>query len=145
MLTAAEVSSIPLFSTLGEKELERLARTSADIHLAAGEFAVPEGGDCALFAVLSGKFEVVKTIDGVERRLGFRLPGTIFGEVPLAQGTPFPGGYRATEPSRAMRVEPREYYGIAARHRRLPREFQRWRANALEGFRESPRSRPSRA
>jgi thioredoxin reductase (NADPH) len=71
--------------------LERLARTSADIHLAPGEFAVPEGGERALFAVLSGKIEVVKTIDGIERRLGFRLPGTIFGEVPIALGTPFPG------------------------------------------------------
>lgn len=114
MLTADDVRVVPLFSTLGEKELDRLARTSEDIHLAAGEFAVPEGGECALFAVLSGRLEVVKTIDGVERRLGFRLPGTIFGEVPLALGTPFPGGYRAVEPSRVMRVEARGYYGIAA-------------------------------
>jgi thioredoxin reductase (NADPH) len=29
--------------------------------------------------------------DGVERTLGWRLPGTIFGEVPLAFATPFPG------------------------------------------------------
>src|SRR6185295_4173390 len=68
----------------------------------------------ALFVVLTGKIEVVKTFDGIERRLGWRLPGTIFGEVPLALGTPFPGGYRAAEPSRVMRVEPRQYYAIAA-------------------------------
>ena len=46
--------------------------------------------------------------------LGWRLPGTIFGEVPLALGSPFPGGYRAAEPSRVMRVEPQQYYAIAA-------------------------------
>ena len=39
-----------------------------------------EGGERALYAVLSGKFEVVKRFDGVERTLGWRLPGTIFGE-----------------------------------------------------------------
>jgi thioredoxin reductase (NADPH) len=64
--------------------------------------------------VLSGKIEVVKTIDGIERRLGFRLPGTIFGEVPIALGTPFPGGYRALEASRVMRIDPEHYYAVAA-------------------------------
>jgi thioredoxin reductase (NADPH) len=64
--------------------------------------------------VLTGKIEVVKTLDGIERRLGWRVPGTIFGEVPLALGTPFPGGYRAVEPSRVMRVDVQQYYAIAA-------------------------------
>src|SRR5262245_15588732 len=114
MLTQDDVRAVPLFSTLAPADLERLAQTSADMHLDAGEFAVAEGGERALFAVLSGKVEVVKLIDGVERRLGWRVPGTIFGEVPLALGTPFPGGYRASEPSRVMRVEPREYYALAA-------------------------------
>ncbi len=114
MLTIADVAAVPLFSGLPAAELERLARTSADLHLGAGEFAVPEGGERALFAVLAGKIEVVKTIDGVERRLGWRLPGTIFGEVPMALGTPFPGGYRAVEPSRVIRIDPQQYYAVAA-------------------------------
>jgi thioredoxin reductase (NADPH) len=114
MLTVEDVAAIPLFSGLPRLELERLARTSADLHLSQGEFAVPEGGERALFAVLSGKIEVVKTIDGVERTLGWRIPGTIFGEVPIALGTPFPGGYRAAEPSRVMRVDIQQYYAVAA-------------------------------
>ena len=114
MLTIDDVRAIPLFSTLGVAELERLAQTSADVHLAAGEFAVHEGGDRALFAVLSGKIEVVRLFDGVERTLGWRVPGTIFGEVPIAFGTAFVGGYRASEPSRVMRVDPRQYYAVAA-------------------------------
>lgn len=114
MLTADDVATVPLFSTLPHVELERLARNAADLLLEPGEWAVPEGGERALFAVLSGKIEVVKAIDGVERRLGFRLPGTIFGEVPMALGTPFPGGYRALEPSRVLRLEPQHYYAVAA-------------------------------
>ncbi len=114
MLTIDDVRAVPLFSTLGLRELERLAQRSADISLSPGEWAVHEGGEPALFAVLEGKIEVVKLVDGIERTLGWRLPGVIFGEVPLALGTPFPGGYRAAAPSRVMRVEAREYYAIAA-------------------------------
>jgi len=115
MLTIDDVRAIPLFSTLALPELERLAQTSADLHLGAGEYAAHEGGDeRALFAVLAGKMRVVKLIDGVERTLGWRVPGTIFGELPIALGTPLFGGYRASEPSRVMRVEIREYYAIAA-------------------------------
>ena len=114
MLTTAEVSAVPIFATLPPELLERLARTSADVRLAAGEFAVAEGGERALFAVLSGLLEVVKLFDGVERTLGWRRPGAVFGEVPLALASPFPGGYRAAEPSRVMRVGLEEYYRLAA-------------------------------
>lgn len=114
MLNLDEVRGVPLFANLPDVDLERLVRTAADLHLAAGEYAVHEGGERALYAVLNGRLEVVKLINGVERTLGWRLPGTIFGEVPLAFGTPFPGAYRAAEASRVMRVEPRTYYAIAA-------------------------------
>jgi thioredoxin reductase (NADPH) len=114
MLTAEDLTAIPLLSTLSASDLERLARTSEDIHLGAGEFAVHEGGERAFFAVIAGKIEVVKLIEGVERTLGWRVPGAIFGEVPIALGTPFPGGYRASEPSRVMRLDIRQYYALAA-------------------------------
>jgi thioredoxin reductase (NADPH) len=114
MLTIEDIRAIPLFSALAAPELERLAKTSADLHLAAGEFAVPEGGDRALYAVLSGKIQVVKMIDGIEKTLGWRVPGQIFGEVPITFGMAFVGGYRASEPSRVLRVEPKEYYAVAA-------------------------------
>ncbi len=48
MLTIDDIRSIPLFSTLAETELRRLAQTSADLHLRPGEIAVYEGGDRAL-------------------------------------------------------------------------------------------------
>src|SRR5512134_3380953 len=115
MLSIDDVRSVPLFSALALPELERLARTSADLRLATGEYAAHEGGEeRALFAVLSGKMQVVRSIDGVERTLGWRVPGAIFGELPVALGTPLFGSYRASEPSRVMRVELREYFAIAS-------------------------------
>jgi thioredoxin reductase (NADPH) len=114
MITVDDIRTIALFANLPDAELARVAQMAADIRLSAGEWAVPEGGERALFGVLAGKIEVVKRIDGVERRLGWRVPGTIFGEVPMTLGSPFPGGYRAAEPSRVLRLEPQHYYAIAA-------------------------------
>ena len=70
MLTFDDIRAVPLLSLLAEEQWEALEQTSSDIHLAVGEFAVPEGGEPAFYAVLSGRIEVVKMIDGVERRLG---------------------------------------------------------------------------
>ena len=55
MLTVDEVRAIPLFSQLPQAELERLARTAADVHLGSGEYAVHEGGERALYAVIAGR------------------------------------------------------------------------------------------
>ena len=114
MLTADDVRAIPLFSALSGPDLERLAGSAADVYLCAGEFAVHEGGERALYAVIAGKIEVLKLVDGIERTLGWRGPGAIFGEVPLTLGTPFPGAYRASEPSRVMRIDAQQYYALAA-------------------------------
>lgn len=114
MLTIEELATIPLFSKLPTVELEHVARKAADIHLAAGEYAVHEGEERALFAVLEGKIEVIKRIDGIDRTIGWRVPGKIFGEVPIALGGPFIGSYRAAERSRVIRVDAQQYYAIAA-------------------------------
>jgi thioredoxin reductase (NADPH) len=107
------VRAIPILAGIPEIDLENLARSAADIQLAAGEWAVHEGDERAFFAVISGKIEVVKLFDGVARTLGWRMPGTIFGEVPLALGSPFPGAYRAAEPSRVLRLTAQQYYSAA--------------------------------
>lgn len=145
MLTIEDVRAIPLFSTLAVAELERLAKTSADLQLGAGEFAVHEGGERALYAVLSGKIEVVKLIDGIEKTLGWRVPGTVFGEVPIAFGSTFVGGYRAAEPSRVLRVDPKHYYAVAAASPDISLKIgalARERIGGLQGIAaEPPRSR----
>ena len=114
MLTSEEIERVPLFASLSPADRERLSQVCADLRLDAGEFAVHEGEERALFAVLDGRIEVVKLVDGIERVLGERLPGAIFGEVPITLGTAFPSGFRASEPSRVMHVEARDYYSVAA-------------------------------
>jgi thioredoxin reductase (NADPH) len=114
VVTAEEIGGVPVLEALNEQERERLSQSAADIRLIPGEFAVNEGDEPALFAVLHGRLEVVRVIDGVERVIGERLPGDIFGEVPITLGTGFPGAYRATEPSRVARIDAHNYHTIVA-------------------------------
>ena len=106
MVTAEEIAGIDVFALLDPGEQERLARVSADVVLVPGEFAVSEGDDRALFAVLEGRIEAVKDVDGQERVVGERVPGDVFGEVPIVLGTVFPVGFRAAVRSRVLRIEP---------------------------------------
>jgi thioredoxin reductase (NADPH) len=114
MVTADEIAGVAIFAALGDPERERLARAAADIILQPGEYAVHEGGERALFALLEGRIEPIKLTDGIERVVGVRHAGEVFGEVPITLGTVFPVGFRAAERSRIMRIDAADYHAIAA-------------------------------
>jgi thioredoxin reductase (NADPH) len=114
MISADELKAIPFLASVAPEELARLAQGVGDVRLAPGEYAVHEGDERALFVVLSGRIEVTKLIDGIERVIGTRAPGQLFGEVPITFGTPFQGSYRATEPTRVMQVSARQFHALAA-------------------------------
>jgi thioredoxin reductase (NADPH) len=135
VVTADEIGGIELFAHLGADERELLSRRAADISLVPGEYAADEGGERALFAVLEGRIEPVKLVDGIERVLGERLAGDIFGEVPLVLGTVFPVGFRAAEASRVMRVEAHDYHAVAALAPDLGKEVGRLAAHRMGGSR----------
>jgi thioredoxin reductase (NADPH) len=133
MVTTDEIGGISVFATLGPTERERLARAVADISLVPGEYAVHEGGERALFAVLEGRIEAVKLVDGIERVLGERRPGDIFGEVPISLGTVFPVGFRAAETSRVMRIEAHDYHAVAAVEPDVGKEIGRLARDRMGG------------
>jgi thioredoxin reductase (NADPH) len=114
VVTPDDVAAVAIFAELEPAVHERLARAAADISLQPGEYAAQEGDERALYAVLEGRIEAVKTTDGIDRVVGERQPGDIFGEVPLTLGTVFPVGFRAAAPTRVMRIEPRDYHAVAA-------------------------------
>ncbi len=135
MVTTEEIEQVALFAALDPAQREQLSRIAADITLAPGEYAVHEGGERALFAVLEGRIEPVKQVDGIDRVVGVRHPGDIFGEVPIALGTVFPVGFRAAEPSRVMRIEAHDYHAVAAVARDLVKELGRLAADRMTGGR----------
>jgi thioredoxin reductase (NADPH) len=135
MVTADEVAQVKVFASLDAAARERLSRVAADIALQPGEYAAQQGDERALFALLEGRIEAVKLVDGLDRVVGERKPGDLFGEVPITLGTVFPVGFRAAEPSRVMRVEPRDYHAVAALAPDIAREVGRLAAHRMGGSR----------
>ena len=92
-----------------------------------------EGGERALFAVLSGRVETVRREEGADRIIGGRGPGEVFGEIPITLGMVFPAGFRAVETSRIMRLDPSEYYAVVAAAPDVGQEVGRLAAHRLAG------------
>jgi thioredoxin reductase (NADPH) len=114
MVTAEEIARVRVFADVEPAERERLSRLVADITLAPGESAVNEGDERALFGLLEGRIEVIRRVDGVESVIGERKPGDVFGEMSIAFGILYPGGFRAAEVSRVFRIDLHDYQELAA-------------------------------
>jgi thioredoxin reductase (NADPH) len=133
MVTADDIRRVTVFTGLEPADHERLAKAAADITLLPGEYAADEGAERALFAVLEGRIEATRLVDGVERVLGERHPGDIFGEVSIALGTVFPVGFRAAESSRVLRIEPHDYHALAAVAPQVAEEVGRLASHRMSG------------
>lgn len=137
MFTREELRAIPLFSELADEQLDYLATTSADIHLTANEYVLHEGEmRRALFMLVQGHVEVTKIVEGAERVIGERNPGESFGELQMVLDVAYAVSFRATEPSRVMRVEARDYYIVASSSPKLTRAIGKVALDRLEGLRD---------
>ena len=149
MLTPEEIGSVALFAGLDQAQREHVSRLAADVSLLAGEYAAHQGDARALFAVIEGRIEPTRLVDGIPEVLGNRDPGDVFGEVPMVLGTVFPVGFRAAEPTRVLRLEPRDYHTLVAAVPALGDEVSKLArhrmggAHGLQGLAASPP--PSRA
>ena len=114
MFTIEELATIPLFSELGEKELEFLAGAVEDIHLIPGEYVAHEGDGRFLAVVVEGTTELSKVVNGVEQVIGVRGPGELGGEVPMTLGTPLPASMRAVDPARVLKLTVENFHTLAA-------------------------------
>lgn len=114
MITVDELAKIPLFSTLSPAQLDYVARSVEDIWLVPGEYAAHEGEARALFAMVEGKAELTKFINGVESVIAIRLPGELAGEIPITLSTPLPASIRAVEPSRILMLDAKVFHTLAA-------------------------------
>jgi thioredoxin reductase (NADPH) len=135
VVSIEELDAVAIFAALDAADRERLVRVAADVTLMPGEYAANDGDDRAIFALLDGRIEAVKLVDGIERVVGERLPGDIFGEVPIVLGTVFPVGFRAAERSRVMQIDPRDYHALAAAVPAISQEVGRLAAHRMGGSR----------
>ena len=65
----------------------------------------------------------------------FGADGEVFGEVPIALGTVFPVGFRASEPTRVLRIDPADYHAVASIVPEVAEEVGRLAAHRMGGAR----------
>lgn len=112
MITADLIRDMPIFESLSDERLERVARAAADIALFDGEYLVHEGEVPSFFIVIAGRVEVTKRVGGLERVLATREHGEYFGELPLVLGSTTFANVRATGTARMMRLEPLTFHDL---------------------------------
>jgi len=95
------LKSIPYFSSLSTKELERVRKGTAELSFSRGEILFLEGELCrGLYAVKSGRVRIFKSSpEGREQVLLIVTPGESFNDVPVFDGGPNPASASALEAS----------------------------------------------
>lgn len=89
-LSLVVLRNLPLFSGLGESELEKVARVAGRKRVERGAFVVRAGESTdSLYTLLSGRAKVTNTDEeGREIILAWLGPGEFFGEMGLIDGSP---------------------------------------------------------
>jgi len=114
VITTEELTAIPLFADLTEDQLIFVARSVEDIRLSPGESAAREGDERALFIVVDGVIELTKEVNGIERMVGKRRPGELYGEVPMMLSTNLPASCGGLVASRILKLDVASFFMLAA-------------------------------
>jgi hypothetical protein len=105
--------AIPIFATLPELVLERLASVAVEARAVAGEPVVVQGEEGDRFYMIVGGTAAVE-IDGVEHsRLG---AGAFFGEIALLREVPRTATVRAVESLRLYALEGNDFIAAVTGH-----------------------------
>ncbi|MEZ6189532.1 MAG: cyclic nucleotide-binding domain-containing protein [Planctomycetota bacterium] len=120
---------IPMFATLPERQLEKLAPMLQKVEYSAGSDVITFGqpGE-ALTVIKSGEVEVLKPDDdGNEKLLGILKSGECFGEMSLLTGDPCSATIRvrAGEPVHGLSISKRDFDALLGRNPELSRYFSK--------------------
>ena len=98
------LKKVPMFSELGRKDIERLAKLMVPRTVKAGETIIKENDQAAgFFVVEAGKVEAVRSADSADpQHLATFGPGDFFGEMALFEGFPRSATVRAVEDSQCL-------------------------------------------
>lgn len=98
------LKKVPIFSDLGKRDLERLAKLMVPRKVGTGETIIKEHDQAAgFFIVSSGKVEAVRGMGTEhEQKLATFGPGDFFGEMALFEGFPRSASVRAVEDTECL-------------------------------------------
>jgi len=98
------LKNVPIFSELGRRDLDRLAKLMVPRSVRAGEVIIKENDQAAgVFVISSGKVEAIRGLDTDHAQvLATFGPGDFFGEMALFEGFPRSASVRAVEDSEIL-------------------------------------------
>jgi len=106
MITADDLSNVPVFACLDQPERERLASRAADLRLRNGDWLIREGEQPSFFVFLEGKVKLYKNVLGRDQEIYDYKPGEFFGETPILLGSPaFASAKALADGTRVARFE----------------------------------------
>jgi thioredoxin reductase (NADPH) len=143
MITVDLVRRIPLFADLPDPAASRVATHAADLRLQPDDWFIGEGEAPAFFAVLDGRFEVVKRYGSATVQLAERGPGEYIGETPIMLGTSFFVAARTLEASRLLRLEPSEFHWLLRTIPSVREEIVHTMLQRVEGVGDGTTSAPA--
>ena len=115
------LKAVPLFGTLDDAQLDRVAGLSAEVRYARDQIILQqdEPGD-ALYILIEGRVKVVLYgEDGREVILSTLRDGDFFGEMALIDGGPRSASVVAVEESRLVRIRREPFLGLLREHPEL--------------------------
>jgi CRP-like cAMP-binding protein len=96
-MNQADLKALPLFESLGKRDLERVSRWVDQVDVGVGRHLVDQGSFAfEFFVILEGEAEVIRDGDRIAQ-LG---PGDFFGEMALVEGDRRNASVVATTPMR---------------------------------------------
>jgi CRP-like cAMP-binding protein len=117
----ALLSRVPIFASLGEREMDALLAITATRRLGAKETLFRKGDPASqLYGVLSGRLKVMAAgKDGKELVFDVMAPGDVIGEIALMDPGPRSASVVALERSELLTLHRRELFPFLERHPKL--------------------------
>jgi CRP/FNR family transcriptional regulator, cyclic AMP receptor protein len=116
--TLRMLERVPIFSSLSERQLRKLASDFVERNIPEGATIVKQGEKgVGFFLILDGRVEVRR----MERRLATLGPGQFFGEMALVGNEPRTADVVAVQPSRCLVLSQWEFWGFASDQPKLLR------------------------
>ncbi|MGC9198578.1 MAG: FAD-dependent oxidoreductase [Acidobacteriaceae bacterium] len=112
MISTTELKAVPVFASLDDSELRRLADRAADVRLQAEEWLIREGEMANFYVILEGDLQLVKDVLGQPRELRRYGVGEFFGEVPILLGGAALVSIQATTRARIAQFEPQVLFEL---------------------------------
>jgi len=112
------LSSLPLFRTLGEPEMQALAARVSEKSYAAGEVLFFEGEACdGMFIISHGKVKIYKTSSsGREMTIAMETAPSTVAELPMFDGGAYPASVCAVTDVVALFFDKRDFFQVCRQY-----------------------------